>query len=75
MQVSGQYCLTFWYSMYGRDIGALNVYLAINGIGTIIFNKDKNIGNERWWKSVLNIKTNGSFHVSASHIFESNGLF
>ena len=66
MQLSGQYCLTFWYSMYGRGIGALNVYLATRGNETVIFNKEKNIGNRSWWKSGLSIKTTETFQVSLS---------
>ncbi|XP_060580568.1 MAM and LDL-receptor class A domain-containing protein 1-like [Ruditapes philippinarum] len=64
MQSSGQYCLTFWYSMYGRDIGALNVYIKMkDGNKTVIFSKNKDIGVPAWWKSVLNINAHDSYQI------------
>ncbi|XP_060565391.1 uncharacterized protein LOC132724541, partial [Ruditapes philippinarum] len=64
MQSSGQYCLTFWYSMYGGDIGAINVYIEMNdGNKTVIFSKDKDIGVPDWWKSVSNINAFDSYQI------------
>ena len=63
VQLPGQYCLTFWYSMYGEDIGSLNVYKAMNGNETVIFTKDEGIGQPNWWKAVLTIIANETFQV------------
>ncbi|XP_060562567.1 MAM and LDL-receptor class A domain-containing protein 1-like [Ruditapes philippinarum] len=64
MQSPGQYCLTFWYSMFGSDIGALNVYKEMNdGNKTVIFSKDKDIGVPDWWKSVSNINAYDSYQI------------
>ncbi|XP_060552717.1 MAM and LDL-receptor class A domain-containing protein 1-like [Ruditapes philippinarum] len=64
MQSSGQYCLTFWYSMYGRNIGALNVYIEMkDGNKTVIFSKNKDIGVRDWWKSVLNINAYDTYQI------------
>jgi hypothetical protein len=52
--------------MYGRDIGALNVYIKMkDGNKTVIFSKNKDIGVPDWWKSVLNINAYDSYQVCA----------
>jgi hypothetical protein len=69
-------CLEFWYHMYGRDIGQLNVYVGTNSSGneirTLLWSRGANIGDV-WRKTHIPTEYTEPFHI----IFEGvvgNGL-
>ena len=41
-------CIQFWYHMYGRDVGKLNVYIVANSSQTQEWSQEGNQGN-RWF--------------------------
>ena len=46
-------CLSFYYHMYGSDIGSLEVYvLSSVGIRQSLFNKSSNQGNQWYFQKV-----------------------
>ena len=45
---SNPVCISFWYDMYGRDIGTLNVYIKRKGV----------LGNPVWTRNSELIKKN-----------------
>lgn len=54
-RVAGKTCkFTFWYHMYGRNIGYLQVYLRRNGRDTRLFSILGNQGNT-WKQGSVNI--------------------
>lgn len=43
-------CLQFYYMMYGRDLGTLNVYQKVgNTLGKPIFTRSGDAGKQRTW--------------------------
>ena len=51
--VADQMCLSFYYHMYGSDIGSLEVYvLSSVGIRQSLFNKSSNQGNQWYFQKV-----------------------
>jgi len=49
----GDYCLTFWYHMYGDDIGSL--YVRLMGANKIVWQRHLNAGNQ-WTQARANFK-------------------
>ncbi|XP_053397241.1 MAM and LDL-receptor class A domain-containing protein 1-like isoform X1 [Mercenaria mercenaria] len=65
VQHSGPFCLTFWYNMYGKDIGALNVYMILSGGNiTLLLTKDENHGNNDWRKAVINNNAKDTYRIA-----------
>lgn len=63
---SGNYCLTFWYHMYGQSIDHLNVYtMAGNTIpSTPVWTRARNQGNA-WFSANVNLPSISTpFNVS-----------
>jgi len=59
-------CLTFWYHMYGADIGALNIYTRQGGsLGKSIWTQKGDMGN-RWLVEQVTILTLSPFEVRSS---------
>ncbi|KAH3887707.1 hypothetical protein DPMN_011726 [Dreissena polymorpha] len=59
-------CLTFWYHMYGLNIGQLNVYAGTpTSLGTAIWNLYGNQGN-RWLKAQVTVQTSTAFQVQSA---------
>lgn len=57
-------CLTFWYHMYGRTMGTLNVYaLAGGALGRPIWTKIGNQAN-KWINAQVTVVSKGSWQVS-----------
>ncbi|XP_075060547.1 MAM domain-containing glycosylphosphatidylinositol anchor protein 1 isoform X2 [Mixophyes fleayi] len=59
------YCVSFYYHMYGRDIGYLNVLLRVMNIGTTnstVWTKNGNLGN-KWQHASVQISPSGPFQV------------
>ena len=53
---AAQFCITFWYHMYGPHINALNVYLAQNTtLGTPVWRRSGTQGN-KWNKGTFTIQ-------------------
>ena len=59
---SGEACMTFFYHMYGSDIGSLIVYQNIHGVDIQLWRKDKNLGKQ-WWKAEVQLKVASSYQV------------
>uniref|UniRef100_A0A8C5PJ00 MAM domain containing glycosylphosphatidylinositol anchor 2 n=1 Tax=Leptobrachium leishanense TaxID=445787 RepID=A0A8C5PJ00_9ANUR len=59
------YCFSFYYHMYGRHIGALNVFLRLKGQTTSEVQVWSAIGNkgEQWHQARLNIHPTASFQL------------
>lgn len=65
----GQHCFKFWYSMYGLDINALNVYTKINGnIGIPILALKNNTGSKAWGQAHIYIQSTHYYQVCVFHI-------
>ncbi|KAJ8050665.1 MAM and LDL-receptor class A domain-containing protein 2 [Holothuria leucospilota] len=60
-----QYCLEFYYHMYGADINALSVYIN-QGADQLIWTKTQNQG-DFWLQALVNIPLTGTYQV----IFEA----
>ncbi|XP_063774936.1 LOW QUALITY PROTEIN: MAM domain-containing glycosylphosphatidylinositol anchor protein 1 [Pseudophryne corroboree] len=59
------YCVSFYYHMYGRHIGYLNMVLRVMNIGTTnstVWSKNGNLGN-RWQHASVHISPSGPFQV------------
>lgn len=59
-------CLTFWYNMYGRSVGTLNIYAAQNGtqiLGQPIFSLSGNQGN-KWQQEQIALPNLPKMNVS-----------
>lgn len=60
----GGSCLTFWYSMYGPNIGSLNLYTQTQAIlGNPIWTRRGNQGNS-WRKAQVTVSVPVQFNVS-----------
>ena len=56
-------CLTFWYHMYGPNIGTLNLYTSsFNNLGKPIWTMSGNQGN-KWLKAQLSVQKQTQFQV------------
>ena len=59
-------CLEFWYHMYGRDIGQLNVYININSSDNnsriLLWSRGANVGDV-WRKAHVSTEYTVPFHV------------
>ncbi|XP_033751986.1 MAM and LDL-receptor class A domain-containing protein 1-like [Pecten maximus] len=65
---SQQKCLTFWYHMYGQDIGTLNIYISTyNQLGNSVWSLYGNQGNT-WHKGQVTVSSRSSFQVVFSGI-------
>ncbi|XP_067654505.1 MAM and LDL-receptor class A domain-containing protein 2-like [Haliotis asinina] len=58
----GTNCLTFYYSMYGSQIGQLNVYTKVNSLGAPIWTRKSNQGNS-WKVAQVTIKSQSAFQL------------
>ncbi|KAM7376464.1 hypothetical protein PAMP_006195 [Pampus punctatissimus] len=59
------YCFAFYYHMYGKHIGALNVFLRQKGqtvTDTSVWSLTGNQG-DRWWQAKVNIHPNTAFQM------------
>ncbi|XP_058470669.1 MAM domain-containing glycosylphosphatidylinositol anchor protein 2 [Solea solea] len=62
---SPPYCLTFYYHMYGKHIGTLNVFLRLKGstvTDTSVWSLSGNQGN-RWRQATVNIHPSSAFQI------------
>ncbi|CAF0853287.1 unnamed protein product [Didymodactylos carnosus] len=59
-------CLEFWYHMYGKNIGQLNVYITTNASGnyvrTLLWSRGANVGNV-WRKAHISTENINPFRV------------
>jgi hypothetical protein len=56
-------CLTFWYHMYGSNIGTLNVYTSSFGhLGSTVWSQYGNQGNQ-WRKAQKTLQTATQYQV------------
>lgn len=79
---SDNYCIKFWYNMYGVDVKALNVYAKIHGgLGNPIFSRTGNLGKE-WHLAEIDLNseyTANDFNIvfeattSAYHSYSYSG--
>ena len=57
-------CLQFWYMMYGRHLGSLNVYMKVNNNLQPIWNVTGDQKQGRTWlKGIVTLKSNVDFKV------------
>lgn len=59
-------CATFYYHMFGSQIGQLNVYERVNNVDTRVFSLTGNQG-EQWYKQTIFLtkhKPDSGFQVS-----------
>ncbi|EDO47787.1 predicted protein [Nematostella vectensis] len=68
-------CLEFWYMMYGRELGDLNVYLKPDGgaLGAPIFNTSGDAGLGRTWLKAQ-VTLNSTVDFSACFSYAKNPL-
>lgn len=61
-------CLQFYYMMYGRDLGTLNVYQKVGSVlGSPIFTKRGDAGQGRtWFKGQATLNSTVDFMVRKS---------
>lgn len=55
-------CLQFWYHMYGKEIGSLNIYIQINGSEARLWSQKGNI-KDRWIYAQVPITERRRFRV------------
>ena len=59
-------CLEFWYHMYGKDVGQLNVYTSTNasaaGAMTLLWSRGANVGDV-WRKAHVSTESTEPFRV------------
>lgn len=68
---TGQACISFWFHMYGNNIGTLNVYTAQGGSnGSPVWSRQRNQGN-RWNLAQISINPSSPYTV----IFDFFALF
>ena len=67
LKFTGSTCVTFWYHMYGVDIGSLEVYVGDKSY----FSKSGDNGNQ-WKKAYLPIAEIGTFSVSIHFLSHCN---
>ena len=65
LQFSGKMCLTFFYHMYGSDMGTFNVYVG----GVKMFNKSGDQGNI-WHEEKIDTKVADGIHT-VREVFEA----
>lgn len=66
------YCFTFWYHMFGPNIGVLSVYSMIGGRKILQFTKGGTQGNQ-WKQAVINVNSTTDFQVRFTLHRCSNG--
>lgn len=60
----GPHCLTFWYHMYGSNIGRLNVYTRIgSNRGSAVWTRAANQGN-KWNVAQVTLNPTADWNVS-----------
>lgn len=60
---TGPACISFWYHMYGTNIGTLNVYTAQGGNnGSPVWGRQRNQGN-RWNLAQISINPSSPYTV------------
>ena len=55
-------CLTFFYHMYGANIGSLRVYVKETGTLTLTWSKSGSLG-DTWYMAVAPLATGDEFQV------------
>ena len=55
-------CFTFWYHMYGSDIGALNLYEQVGSKETLIWRLSGNKGNN-WYSGQVAVGNIAGYKV------------
>ena len=59
-------CLSFWYHMYGTNIGTLNVYtMSFNRLSSAAWSLSGNQGNQ-WKRAQVTLQSQNQFYVSPS---------
>lgn len=59
----GGHCLTFWYYMFGNNIGSLNIYLVTNSNRTLFWSRNGTQG-DAWKKAQRQIISSTDFRIS-----------
>ncbi|OWF37289.1 Enteropeptidase [Mizuhopecten yessoensis] len=71
MKSANNYCIKFWYNMYGTDVKDLKVYAKVNGgLGNPIFSRRGNLGQD-WHLAEIDLNdeyTKTDFNVSSHRI-------
>ena len=59
-------CISFWYYMYGRDMGSLMVYTSeTNGVlGPVQFSQSGDTRKNEWLEGKVNVAPDSEFQVS-----------
>ncbi|XP_060083139.1 MAM and LDL-receptor class A domain-containing protein 1-like [Ylistrum balloti] len=84
MKSSQNYCIKFWYNMYGSDVQNLNVYAKIhNGLGNPIFTRNGNQGlewhlaeidlNDEYTRNDFSIVFEATTNAYKSYTYSSSG--
>jgi hypothetical protein len=73
-------CMEFWYHMFGRDIGALNLYLRVDGVDTLEWSHFIAQGNQWFYAQRHFTSTAKEFQVRiiwfyVYYFFNFNNLF
>lgn len=63
LNTTGELCLSFWYHMYGRDIGALRVLMRRQEQLVTLWSRKGPSGN-RWLQGKTNFTAQGEFWVN-----------
>ena len=56
-------CMHFWYHMYGREMGTLNVHLNVSNKLTLVWSRSGDKGF-RWLSGQVHLLSSRSFHIS-----------
>lgn len=57
-------CLSFWYHMYGPNIGGLNLYVQSRpSLGTPLWKRSGSQGNQ-WKQATVTLPSTGTYNVS-----------
>ena len=60
-------CMDFWYHMYGKDMGALNVFMNVSNTSLLLWSHAGDKGNQ-WLNGQISIKSSRSFRLSVEAV-------
>ena len=66
-------CMDFWYHMYGKDMGTLNIYSNVSNKNVLLWSHSGDKGNQ-WLNGKISIKSSRSFRVNIVAVLGNGAL-
>jgi len=75
MEINKTFCLQFWYDMFGKHIGQLNVYIASDSTEKLFWSQSGNKGDQ-WMFAQTTLQASHLFKVTMQSYYSStNSMF